>query len=45
MLNPDDITNENNKKQKNKKLAIYSRLSLQNVDNWWFWIRKNKRIA
>ena len=26
-------------------MAIYSRSSVQNVDNWWFWIRKNKRIA
>ena len=26
-------------------MAIYSRSSVQNVGNWWFWIRKNKRIA
>ena len=26
-------------------MTIYSRLSVQNFDNWWFWIRKNKRIA
>ena len=25
-------------------MAIYSRLSVQNFDNWWFWIRKNKRL-
>ena len=23
-------------------MAIYSRSSVQNFDNWWFWIRKNK---
>ena len=23
-------------------MAIYFRSSLQNFDNWWFWIRKNK---
>ena len=26
-------------------MAIYSRLSVQNLDNWWFWIRKNKCVA
>ena len=26
-------------------MAIYSRSSVQNLDNRWFWIRKNKRIA
>ena len=26
-------------------MAIYSRSSVQNFDNWWFWIRKNKFIA
>ena len=25
-------------------MAIYSRSSVQNFNNWWFWIRKNKRI-
>ena len=25
-------------------MAIYSRSSIQNFDNWWFWIRKNKHI-
>ena len=25
-------------------MAIYSRSSVQNFDNWWFWIRKNKHI-
>ena len=23
-------------------MAIYSRSPIQNFDNWWFWIRKNK---
>ena len=26
-------------------MVIYSRSPKQNFDNWWFWIRKNKRIA
>ena len=26
------------------KIAIYSRSSVQNFDNWTFWIRKNKSI-
>ena len=26
-------------------MAIYSRSSLQNSDDWWFWIRKNKHIT
>ena len=26
-------------------MAVYSRLSVQNFDNWRFWIRKNKRIV
>ena len=26
-------------------MVTYSRSSVQNFDNWWFWIRKNKRIA
>ena len=43
MINLDSITNENNKKQ--SKMAIYSRPSVQNFDNWWFWIRKNKHIT
>ena len=25
-------------------MAIYSRSTLQSFDNWWFWIRKNKRL-
>ena len=25
-------------------MAVYSRSSVQNFDNWRFWIRKNKRI-
>ena len=45
MINLDNITNENNKEHNKKKWAIYSRPSVQNFDNWWFWIRKNKRIA
>ena len=42
----DSITNENNKKHNEKwEMAIYSRLSVQNFDNWWFWIRQNKYIT
>ena len=42
----DSITNENNKKHNEKwEMAIYSRLSVQNFDNWWFWIRENKHIT
>ena len=26
-------------------MAIHSRSSVQNFDNWWFWIRKNKHIV
>ena len=26
-------------------MAIYSRSPLQNVGNWWFWIRTNKHIT
>ena len=26
-------------------MAIYSRLSIQNFENWWFLIKKSKRIA
>ena len=37
MFNLDDITNENNKEH-NKKMAIYSRSSLENFDNSWFWV-------
>ena len=25
-------------------MAIYLRSSVQNFDNWWFWIRKNKSL-
>ena len=25
-------------------MTIYSRSSIQNFDNWWFWIRKNKLL-
>ena len=42
MFNLDNITNENNK-ELNRKWP-YSRSSIQNVNNWWFWIRKNKYI-
>ena len=41
MINEDSITNENSK----TKMAIYSRLPVQNLDNQWFWIMKNKRAA
>ena len=44
MFNLDDITNENNEDH-NKKMAIYSRSSIKNVDNWRFWITKNKCIT
>ena len=26
------------------KMAIYSRSSVQNFDNWWFWIRKSNAL-
>ena len=39
----DDITNENNKEH-NEKMPMYSRSSLQNFDNWRLWIRQNKCI-
>ena len=41
MFSLNDITNENNKDH-NKKMAIYSRSSKQIVNNWMFWIKKNK---
>ena len=41
MFSLNDITNENNKDHK-KKMAIYSWSSKQNVNNWRFWIKKNK---
>ena len=25
-------------------MALYSRRFIQNSDNWWFWIRKNKAL-
>ena len=43
MLNLDDITNENNKEH-NDKMAIYSRSFAQNFGNWWFWIRKTNPL-
>ena len=43
MINLDSIANENNKEH-NKKMVIYSRSSVQNLDNWWFWIKKNNLI-
>ena len=43
MLNLDDITNENNKEH-NDKMAIYSRSFVQNFGNWWFWIRKTNAL-
>ena len=44
MFNLDDITNENNEDD-NKNGHTYSRSSLQNVNNWRFWTRKNKRVT
>ena len=41
MINLDSITNENNKKTQ-WKMVIYTWLSVQNFNNWWFCIRKNK---
>ena len=42
----DSITYENNKKHNEKwEMAIYYRLSVQNFDNWWFWIREHKHIT
>ena len=43
MLNLDDITNENNKEH-NDKMAIYSRSFVQNFGHWWFWIRKTNAL-
>ena len=43
MLNLDDITNENNKEH-NDKMAIYSRSFVQTFGNWWFWIRKTNAL-
>ena len=43
MINLDIITNENNKRY--WKMAIYTWSLVQNYNNWWFWIRKNKHIA
>ena len=43
MLNLDDITNENSKEH-NDKMAIYSRSFVQNFGNWWFWIRKTNAL-
>ena len=43
MINLDIITNENNKRH--WKMAIYTWSLVQNYNNWWFWIRKNKHIA
>ena len=43
MINLDSITNENNKKQ--WKMAIYTWSSIQNFNNWCFWIGKNKYIT
>ena len=43
MLNLDDITNENNKEH-NDKMAIYSRSFVLNFGNWWFWIRKTNAL-
>ena len=43
MLNLDDITNENNKEH-NDKMAIYSRSFVQNFGNCWFWIRKTNAL-
>ena len=25
-------------------MAIYSRSSIQNFDNWWFWVRKTNTL-
>ena len=33
------------KQKRTHKMAIYSRPSIQNFDNWRLWIRKNKHIA
>ena len=38
MINLDSITNENNKKHNEKWPYIPG-------NNWWSWIRKNKRIS
>ena len=42
MINFDDYTNQNKTTQ--VKAALYSRSSIQDINNWRFWIRKNKCI-
>ena len=42
MINFDDYTNENKKEQ--SKMSIYSRSSIQNINNKRFWIRKNNCV-
>ena len=42
MINFDDYSNENKTKQ--LKLAIYSGLSIQNINNRSYWIWRNKCI-
>ena len=41
MINFDNYTNENKTEH---IVAIYFRSSIQNIDNWRFWIWKNKCI-
>ena len=43
MFNLGDITNENN--EDHKRIVLYSRSSIYNVNNWRLWITKKKFIA
>ena len=43
MFNLDDITGKKDKKH-NKKMVIYSRSPVQNINNRRFWVRKSKCI-
>ena len=40
MFNLGDITNENN--EDHKRIVLYSRSSIYNVNNWRLWITKKK---
>ena len=41
----DDVTNENDTNRTQFKVTSYARSSMQNINNWKLWIRKNKRVT
>ena len=43
MINLDNTVNNNNEKR-SEKMALYTRPSLQNFNNWWFWVRKTNTL-